>query len=635
MNYLYLLVLIVLAAQLDAKEKKYPSSEIPEELKKSAHAVIRAEVTDFEVQSASSGLYTKTYAVTILNKKGERHGYFYHHYFGKTYDLQEFKGTLYDAQGEEVKKFKKSDLADRSRFDGFSVYSDSRYQFVAPSYQKYPYTIEYHYVEKYRGMMFYPSWDPQRRENLSVMQSAFKVKLPKSMELRYKEINLIDPVQVSDDGDSKSYRWEIQNLSALDSDQEGDLWSELTPRVITGPNKFVFGGYSGDMSSWKSYGKWQQKLNDDLGEVPEVIAQKVKQLVSDAPDDLEKIRRIYNYLQSNTRYVSIQLGIGGWQPFAPELVSDTGYGDCKALSYYTQSMLKSVGIRSLYTIVNAGSPIKKIHTDFPSDQFNHVFLCVPMQQDTVWLECTSQTNPFGYLGSFTSDRPVLLITEEGGKIVHTPAMGADDNMKSSSASVQINEDGSAQMSLVTDYKGLFSERIRYVMNTKGHEERKKWLYNNMGLPSFVIDNMEFTPSGEFVPQVKQQLEITMRKAVSISGKRMFLQPNLLNRITEVPKAQENRRSDFVHQYSRVWNDTIAFEIPQGFHPEFIPESIELEEEFASYSFKIIDDAGTLKLIRRLEHKKGRFSPQSYQKYRDFCQSVVKADKAKVVLRSST
>ena len=105
----------------------------------------------------------------------------------------------------------------------------------------------------------------------------------------------------------------------------------------------------------------------------------------------EKVRRIYEYLQKNTRYVSIQLGIGGFQPFDAISVASNGYGDCKALSNYTYSLLKAVGVKSNYIVINAGEGEDDIVTDFPSSQFNHVILAVPMET-RLFAKCHPTTN---------------------------------------------------------------------------------------------------------------------------------------------------------------------------------------------------------------------------------------------------
>ncbi len=630
-------LLIAIFATLSGfgKELKYPVSEISQNLRENAHAVVRVQSTVFQVQNAASATLTDKLAITILDQRGRSSGYFFNSYFGKFSNIMQFKATVYDKHGEEIAKFKKSDLEDRSSYDGFSVYSDSRYQMLKIKYNSYPYTIEYEVVKNYKFMMFYPEWDPQNVENLAVMKSDFTVVLPQDMDLRFKEINLKDGVSTNTEGEFKKYHWSAKNLSAFDGDKVGTLWHELTPRVLTGPNKFTFGGYSGDMSSWKSYGKWLQKLNKELGEVPPETAAEIKALVADAPNKKEVVRRVYKYLQNNTRYVSIQLGIGGWQPFSPEVVNETGYGDCKALTFYTQSMLKSVGIESLYTLVNAGTPIKKVYTDFPSSQFNHAFLCVPMGQDTIWLECTSQTKPFGYLGRFTSDRPVLLITEEGGKMVRTPAMTHDENQQIISAEVKVSADGGAEVMLNTLHKGYFFEGMARYLLPLGIEDRKKWLHNNLDLPSFTINSMDFEQSGDLIPQIAGTLNVTLRRAGSVSGKRMFLQPNLMNKLSDIPQKQEGRQSDMLIQFNKVWCDTITFKIPQEYHLEFMPTAVEIKEEFGNYHFQITDDAGVLKMVRRLELKKGRYAPALYEKYRNFCQQVVKTDKSKVVLKNTT
>jgi hypothetical protein len=74
-------------------------------------------------------------------------------------------------------------------------------------------------------------------------------------------------------------------------------------------------------------------------------------LVKGFDDPVEKVRTLYNYMQQRTRYVSIQVGIGGWQPFLASVVDEKGYGDCKALAHYMKSILDAVGIRSVYTLV--------------------------------------------------------------------------------------------------------------------------------------------------------------------------------------------------------------------------------------------------------------------------------------------
>src|SRR5574342_1196313 len=105
------------------------------------------------------------------------------------------------------------------------------------------------------------------------------------------------------------------------------------------------------MNSWQDFGKFIYALKQGRDELPPEIKQKVHELTDGIADTKEKINVLYGYMQKNTRYVSIQLGIGGWQPFDAKYVAKKGYGDCKALSNYMYSILKEAGIKSYYAVI--------------------------------------------------------------------------------------------------------------------------------------------------------------------------------------------------------------------------------------------------------------------------------------------
>jgi hypothetical protein len=79
------------------------------------------------------------------------------------------------------------------------------------------------------------------------------------------------------------------------------------------------------------------------------------------------------------------------------------------------SLLNAVNIKAYWAIIRAGVNEYPADPGFPNNSFNHEILCIPFKNDTTWLECTSTTQPFGKLGSFTENRNALLITEDGGK----------------------------------------------------------------------------------------------------------------------------------------------------------------------------------------------------------------------------
>ena len=110
-------------------------------------------------------------------------------------------------------------------------------------------------------------------------------------------------------------------------------------------------------------------------------------------------------MQQNTRYISIQLGIGGWQPFdATEVAKQRIWGLQGIVKLYVQSFERSEVSARITPLIHAGENETYMTDDFPYNQFNHVILFVPLPKDTDMVECTDQTLPAGYLSAFTADQ---------------------------------------------------------------------------------------------------------------------------------------------------------------------------------------------------------------------------------------
>ncbi len=220
------------------------------------------------------------------------------------------------------------------------------------------------------------------------------------------------------------------------------------------------------------------------------------------------MKLLYNYLQNKVRYVSITEGLGGWQPIDAETVDRVSYGDCKALANYMKALLDIAGITSYYTIIRAGENAPGLRDGFPSNQFNHAIVCVPVNNDTIWLECTDQQIPFGFLGSFTDDRKALIISESGGKIVNTTAYSAGDNKQIRNITVKMNDDGSAAMSVNTSYTGIkYDERSRVLR--MDDEDRKRFIYSTIKIAGGNLASFNYSQDKSIVPSLSEELKISI------------------------------------------------------------------------------------------------------------------------------
>ncbi|MBE9465432.1 DUF3857 domain-containing transglutaminase family protein [Dyadobacter subterraneus] len=600
-----------------------------------ANAVIRLEEDYFEILSKSEAKLHHRFAVTILNEKGEDE----HNQMVVGYDkftkITDMEGAIYDASGKPLKKLKGSDIKDYSYGAAGDDISDARFKLVdfgKKSYP-YPYTIEFNYETRDRNMMFYPKWIPINAKKNAVEKSKFKIKTPAGFVFRYKEYNGIPVLKKSSDTDGLPvYEWVLENKPVIKTESYALPDNEFLPMVLTAPSDFEIQEYAGNFNRWEDLSKFYYILNKNRDVLPAATVAEIKNVIKDSKTDREKVLALYKWMQSRTRYVSIQLGIGGWQTIDATTVANKGYGDCKALTNFMVATLKQAGIPSYAALVRAGEDAE-MNPDFPSSQFNHVIACIPLPKDTIWLECTSQTTAANFMGTFTGNRQALLVMPEGGKLVSTHYYDSGQNQRNRFTNVKLDENGNGHLLVRTEYKGLQQESRERLFHNYSQEEQKKWLLNHLELPNLELDKFEYAKGKEVIPVISENLDLKVKNCATKTGPRLFVKPNLLTRSLDLPSNTSERTGDFYlpsSEYDISDSDSLSFEIPAGLKPETTLPAFQIESVFGSFVIKTAFDNNKLIYSRKMVIKGGRFAAADYPKWIDFIKKVRKADRAQVV-----
>lgn len=610
-----------------AADVKYPVSEIPDSLKENAVAVVR--VDDKVDEIINNGLVNrkKLYVITILNKNGDYLADFAQPY-NNFYKPISYKCTIYDAEGKKIKKISKSDFIDHT-LNYSDLVNNNRIIYYKPIVNNYPHTIEFETEIEQSNVLSGIERKAQENYDVAVQSSTYKLIVPKNIDIRLIQKNIKDSAVITDNERVKQYFWESKNLKAIEREPYTVGKDEIVPYIQVYLIRFELENYVGKMDSWENFGKFIYKLTQSTNKLSEKTISEVKALANETTDTLEIIKKIYQYLQGKTRFVSIQLGIGGYKPFDASKVDKTGYGDCKALTNYMKVLLDTLGIKSIYTIVNSGLGEEDVKKDIPCSQFNHVFLCVPYKKDTIWLECTNQLSPFNFPSSFTGNRHALLIKENGSNVVPTRYYTADQNLQVRKAKINLQPEGVSSANITTSFRGEQyenRENVYYLNN----DDQKKWIYENIGLSNFNLVNWKYENNKD-VPVINEYLTIELQSYASQSGKRLFVPLNILNADKSVPQTVKNRKTSFRFTVSYTDIDSIVYEIPAGYKPEFIPKEKTIETKFGKYSASVKVDGSTITYIRKQVIYRGIFPKEEYNNYIDFRKQMYNADNLKVAL----
>ncbi len=611
-------------------QKDFSALGVDSALSEGADSVLRYEDVTLDFTDDGKLKTTIDRIVTVYNKTGLRDVRAIVYYDNNS-KVTEIEAVIYDLLGQEREKIKKRDFKDYSAVDGGTLYADNRVMVLEYTPTRYPFTIRFTSESISETTAFVRPWMPVSSYDSGTEFSSFTILHNPEAELHVKQTNFEGyGIEVAEEPGKTV--WTARNIAPVTYEYKSPSFEKRFPRVKAFFDTFYLQGVPGVAGTWEAFGKWMyEDLIKDTQELdPSVIAE-VQNLVKDLPDDEAKVRAVYQYLQDKVRYISVQVEIGGWKPMPAADVHRLSYGDCKALSNYMQSLLNAVGVKSYYTVLYGDPDKESLDTDVVAMQGNHVILGVQIGDEVKFLECTSQQTPYGYMGTFTDDRDVLLLTPEGGKLARTTKYEQEDNLEKIVAHIEIDAEGN----LIGDYsemsKGIFYSPKMY-LETKDQKDLNDHYYENFsGVKSLAVSDIKLNNDREQVIY-EEQLKLNARNYASKIGDDFLVKINPFSWSNDIiPPRYKDRKSDFVILRGLIRQYEITFKIPDGYKLGAMAEPALLQEDFGSYQTQLELVGDSIVYKRTFKLNEGVYPVDAYEAYREFYKNVVREDNQKLFI----
>lgn len=627
--YIAIAFSIFYGMQLSAQSIELSTDQIPDSLYRNANAIVRVDNREVHFNKYDEYTLKRKFAITVLNKKGAELLAFKAYYKEGSQKVENIKISIWDKKGARIKEIKSKEVEDYIARDGISMVSDQRVKVWRYEPRAYPITLYYEYDVISQNTMTLPQWSPIMNHHISICQSSYT--LLSSLEVRAKELNFDQYATISISANG----YEMKNQPATIEEEYSPAVIRTFPMAFFTPVQYTYEGRSGKYENWEGYGTWiyDQFLSPQAGLDLQSVSADLSHAITPDDSDHEKIKKLYDYVQENTRYISIALDEGGLNPLSPQKVHEVKYGDCKALSFYMKSLLELYHISSDYAEVHADSDHKiDLMPDYPGPiPGNHIILHIPTDQDTVWLDCTSHDNPFNFLGSFTDDRYALLIKPSGSHLVKTPKYSYKDNVIQSKTKLDLSDVSNAKFDIAKNYRGIYISQELYRLKQSDEDLRKHLIEQRYK----TISNLKIEHIGSEVMETELSLSENIKMSSSsfaeITGNYAFI--SLTFDSFDIPKLPKDKSRKNPIEFPRgyTFQSEIQINIPEGYELTDA-QGQKVETEYGKYSKSIeTTETGIIILKRSFELYQGTYDEGQYNRIKSFADECIKSERTQIII----
>lgn len=603
-------------------------------------AVILEEAWAIDILSPEQGRVRYSSRTRILTPRGAaRYGG-----VGIAYDkwvtITRLRAAVVSPEGKKT-DVKKQHIVDSNEFGSFELYSDSKQRTIVFPGAVPGAVLEYSYEKDVRNLFFLPK-GIQLQDEIPIQSRILTVTAPASFPLRISVRGGKPEYNRTEEGGRVTHRWQVRDVRGFKPEPDMPPFEDLVGRVSVTPKEVVWEGSRIDAANWDGIAAWDWSMaRDRMAPTPEV-SQAARDLTAGVHEPMEKVRRLYEFVQSKVDYVAIYLGIGGWQPHPAADVLRHRYGDCKDKAALLIAMMRSLGIPGHPVLVRTRD-IGLIDRDDPTPFiFNHVIVATPIEDGYLFMDPTSEKAPFGDLPYTDQGLPVVVVKEDGrADLVETPLAVPERNRTHRLVTASIGPTGDLTGSYVADYWGQARVVMADVLESKPTDQ-EDFIEGLMGwlVPGAVLKAHEVTlPKGP-----KDPLRITARfeipRFVTHAGGFEVVSPHVvrLPGLTAIG-AYSGRRTPVFFDYLYSVTSEARIRMPSGRVVKKLPADRESSgpgmKAGTRHSLERDGDYQVMVVKRTVDVSRREIPVAEYQHLREFLSGLVQEESKAITIEAGS
>ncbi|HTB31229.1 MAG TPA: DUF3857 domain-containing protein [Bacteroidia bacterium] len=421
-------------------------------------------------------------------------------------------------------------------------------------------------------------------------EAEYSVTVPQGVKIRYKLFNVKDSSVefiVKQDGKNTVYTWRAHNTGKIKNDEQAPDEMYYVPHVIVLLDSYNVNGVENKiMTDPAAFYDWLYSMVKDVNmDVSPEVKKLVDSITNGASGNVEKVKRIFYWVQNNITYIAYEDSIGGMVPREAPLVCSRRFGDCKDMASTLVEMIRAAGLEAYKTWIGTRD-IPYLFADVPSPMSQNHMICTYIQDGkNYFLDATGKDAPFNFFTSMIQGKEAMVGMGPGKfQILKVPVMDTDKNQFIDSTCLTINN---SEIKGNGYLKARGYEKIitgRRLMNYE-NKEKKDLLVdllrkgnNKFRIDSSSFDNLEDRDKDLGV-RYKFEIDDYLQKNRNDVYLNMQLEKELQNDIMEA-----DREAPREFEYKSIKKNVNVLEIPNGYKASFIPDNSSYSDP--KFGFKI-------------------------------------------------